>query len=105
MLTACSRYIHRQVSIKDIRAYSQQVPDQLQVSDADLIFPRSSGIVETINWTLHGDRNTRAFVTSLKINVETLSSIRIAVDSGPDEIKAKNQALVDVLIFLLWKAE
>lgn len=61
----------------------EQVPPSQQVSVADILFPRSSGIVETVDSTLEKAKYP-CYIKSLMINAVCLTSIRVGVDNNPD---------------------
>jgi hypothetical protein len=91
------------VAIKDARNCAEQVPAVQQVIIADILFPRSSGIVETVNWTL-GKVKYPCYIKSLMSTAVCLTSIIVGVDGSPDTVESKNKGLAELLIFLLWKA-
>jgi len=88
--------------------YTEQQPEALQVSLLDVVAPRGDPVVSTFDWTIGKARST-CFVPSADgsqiTTVECLGTIRVGLDDPPEVIKKRNRQFVEVLKFLLWKAD
>ena len=94
-------------SIYACRDYAEQTEEDNQVSLVDILFPPGTPVVTEVDWTIQRAKST-CFVSDVnsghKSTVLSLAVIRVGVMNSPEVIRKRNLQLVEVLIFLLWKA-